>query len=107
MPSLWRLVLGVGWILQPLPSSPGCVITPETSRGFGFRRPLRWVRVVLVALVLAVTVSALAWMWRAGHEVEVEGAVLAAVLIAAADSAYRELQHLVRRPFRRGGALAG
>ncbi|MEU0061581.1 hypothetical protein [Streptomyces sp. NPDC006334] len=43
------------------------------------------------------TAAGLVWLWLAGHEVEVVGAVLAAFLVAGVDSVYKDLKRAVRR----------
>lgn len=42
-------------------------------------------------MAAALTAAGLTWLWLAGHEVEVVGAVLAALLVAGADAACRDL----------------
>lgn len=108
---LWRFMPGIGWVLQPAPASPGCVVTPEISQGFGFRRALYWLREVLRTTGIlrtagaALTAAGLTWQWMAGHEVEVVGAVLAAILVAGADAAYKDLKSAARQ--RRARRLTG
>jgi hypothetical protein len=104
--SLWRFVPGTGWVLQPVPVSPGCVIGPDVPQRFGFRRTFHWVRRLLrtkgakgafdtAAAVL--TVGGLVWMWLAGHEVEVLGAVLAGIAVGAFLSVYEDLTRVARQ----------
>ncbi|MER5934819.1 hypothetical protein [Streptomyces sp. NPDC002054] len=91
---LWLYVQGKGWVLQPAPPAPsGCVITPVVHPGFGFTRTAR-------ATVVFTALLGLAWMWSDGHEIEVIGAALAAVLIEILARPVRRTVRLVRR----GGA---
>ncbi|WP_327180399.1 hypothetical protein OG599_35035 (plasmid) [Streptomyces sp. NBC_01335] len=87
---------------NPLPTSPGCVITPGAARGFGFRKTLRWVRKIVIIAVIIFATAGLAWMWHAGHEAEVAGELLVAALIGAVTAAYGSL----KGAFRPGGELA-
>ncbi|MDX2827048.1 hypothetical protein PV416_39805 [Streptomyces ipomoeae] len=106
---LWRFMPGIGWVLQPVQASPGCVVTPEISQGFGFRRALYWLCEVLRTTGIlrtvgaALTAAGLTWQWLAGHEVV--GAVLAALLVAGADAAYKALKRAARQ--RRTRRLTG
>lgn len=98
-----RFLPGVGWGLQPLPASPGCVVGPKVSQGFGFRRLLSWGREILRTMGVlrtggaVLTAAGLVWMRRAGHDAEAMGAVPAAFLVANVDSAYKDLKRAVRR----------
>ncbi|KOV67983.1 hypothetical protein ADL01_23555 [Streptomyces sp. NRRL WC-3618] len=109
--SLWRFVPGTGWVLQPVPVSPGCVVGPDVPQRFGFRRTLHWVRRLLRTAgafhtgAAVLTAGGLVWMWLAGHEVEVLGAVLAGIAVGAFLSAYEDLKRAVRR--RRARRLFG
>ncbi|MGV9915537.1 hypothetical protein [Nocardia sp. NPDC003354] len=102
MSSLWRFVSGSGWVLQPVPTSlqpepasHGCVITPETAQGFGFRRILHWVRKIVITAALVLTTAGLVWMWHAGHQAEVTAEVVVAVFIVSVTAAYREIKRFV------------
>ncbi|MGW7017298.1 hypothetical protein ACWGBJ_42945 [Streptomyces sp. NPDC054951] len=117
MSSLWCFVPGVGWVLQPVPVSPGCVIAPEVPQGFGFRRFLHEMRrtlsVVGVLHVVAgvLTTGGLVWMWLAGHEVETVGAVLAGIAVGMTAAVYGDIKRVLqrrraRRVFGAGGERA-
>lgn len=95
---LWLYTQG-GWALQPstLPTN-GCVLRPPIPRSFGFGRSL---------LAIGVPLIALGWLWFGGHAVEVAGAVLAAVLIGAADRPLRALAPRLARLARRSKRVMG
>ncbi|WP_371631831.1 hypothetical protein OG892_39620 [Streptomyces sp. NBC_00341] len=111
MSSLWLFVPGFGWVVQPVPMPvplapapvpQGCVVGAKATQGFGFRRALRWVRKIVITVVLVLTTAALAWMWHAGHGAEIAGELLVAVLIVAVTAMYKGVKQL----FRSGGELA-
>lgn len=98
MASLWRYVPGTGWVLQPVPVSSGCVITPEVPQGFGFRQALRrFLARPLGVLAVVTSLSGLVWMWVDGHGIEVLLAVLAAVPIAVLDATYEDIKAAIRK----------
>ncbi|MEV7616215.1 hypothetical protein [Streptomyces sp. NPDC089799] len=87
---LWLYLRGKGWVLQPTPSAPsGCVITRGIHPGFGFTRTIN-------ATAAITAIIGLAWMWSVGHEIEVIGAVLAAVLIEILARPARSALRLLR-----------
>ncbi|CAL9676976.1 hypothetical protein SUDANB176_07870 (plasmid) [Streptomyces sp. enrichment culture] len=102
MPSLWRFVPGSGWVLQPVPASPGCVVAPGAAQRFGFGRALSWVRKIVITAVVVLTTATLAWMWNDGHEVEIASEVLVGVLFLAVAAVYAD----IKRFFRPGGEVA-
>ncbi|MFE2972192.1 hypothetical protein ACFXKC_53315 [Streptomyces sp. NPDC059340] len=52
---------------------------------------------VLHTAAAVLTAGGLAWMWLAGHGVEVVGAVLAGIAVGALVAVYGDLKHAVRR----------
>lgn len=102
MKSLWRFVPGSGWVLQPVPASPGCVVAPGAAQGFGFGRALSWVRKMTIITVVVLSTVTLAWMWNGGHEVEIASEVLVGVLFLAVAAVYAD----IKRFFRPGGEVA-
>ncbi|MFE0453077.1 hypothetical protein ACFW2D_17685 [Streptomyces sp. NPDC058914] len=67
----WHIEMGSGPRLRPI--APGCVISPNAPRSFGFAR-------ALVALIATIS---LVWGSLAGHAVECIAAAIAAVLVDA------------------------